>query len=357
MSALALLLFEQGNQVRGSDIKKYIFTEDEIRKKGIEIENINNMKIKSDEKIIIGLAMEEKYKKKYPNYISYTDMINYLSKDKISIAVAGTHGKTTTTKMLCHVLEDASYIIGDGEGKYTDSNLFIYEACEYKEHFLRYNPDIIVCTNIDYDHVDYYKSKEEYKEAFDKFFKKTDKVFIGTNEEKTNLLGRHIRKNAALVVNVCKSLGYKEEIIIEKLESFTMPNRRFDKKFINDCVIIDDYGHHPNEIIQNINAIKEEYQDKKLILCFKPDRISRILAFKNEFINIFNAVDKTYLFPFYEKGRKGRIIEKELGKENPNIKLKTKIKVYNNSVYLFTGSKMMNKEINRLENKIVCNKK
>ena len=170
MAGLAQILFDLGHNVKGSDSSNYVFTEEKLKEKGIEIESLDNMNYKDSDIIIIGNSFIGTYDFINKKTISYQEALSYLNDKYYSIAVCGTHGKTTTTNMIKHVLSstyDISYLVGDGQGKaYPNGNFFVYEACEHRRHFLSYNPDIIVCTNIDYDHVDYYKNKEEYKKAF-----------------------------------------------------------------------------------------------------------------------------------------------------------------------------------------------
>ena len=176
MSSLAMLVKDKGNDVRGSDVEEYIFTEEELKRRGIPILNFNKDNINKEDIVIIGHKFiesdnEEVIKAKEENkWYEYNDFISEFIKEYYSIAISGSHGKTTTTSLIMNVLnevDDCGCLIGDGSAHIGDnSNYFVFEACEQKEHFMKYSSDIIVINNIDYDHVDYFKTEDDYINAF-----------------------------------------------------------------------------------------------------------------------------------------------------------------------------------------------
>ena len=156
MSALAIIMKQLGYNVQGSDYDKHYFTEEGLLKNNIPIFSFNKENIKEDLIIILGNTFndenEEVKEAKIKNLKIYTyqEMVAKITNKFNLIAVSGCHGKTTTSSLLAHIL-NSNYLIGDGSGKITESNYFVLEACEYKRHFLKYNPNYIIITNIDLD--------------------------------------------------------------------------------------------------------------------------------------------------------------------------------------------------------------
>ena len=161
MSALAQILFDLGYEVMGSDKPDHFFTEKPLIERGIKILPFNKDNIKEDMLIVQGNAFsdtnEEVVRAKELNLKIYTyqEMVGKLTKMFNTITVAGCHGKTTTSAMLSHVLNNivgANYLIGDGSGyAIKENNYFVLEACEYKRHFLSYTPQYAIITNIELD--------------------------------------------------------------------------------------------------------------------------------------------------------------------------------------------------------------
>ena len=182
MSALAQIMKELGYSVQGSDVPKYFFTEDGLRELGIPVLPFDANNIEDGMKIVRGASFHEEnveVKKAIDlglNMYSYAEMVGSLTKKFRSICIAGCHGKTTTTSMMAHVLNNikgANYLIGDGTGYANRENeYFIVESCEYRRHFLAYTPDYAIITNIDLDHVDYFKDIDDVIYAYREFANK-----------------------------------------------------------------------------------------------------------------------------------------------------------------------------------------
>lgn len=351
-AAIASILKDEGNLVEGMDVDKYIFTEKELRLKKIFIHPFNYNNFTKDYIYIVGHdfinspVIKDLIAKKY-NVYEYNYFIAEYIKNKKSVAICGTHGKTTTTGMLAKALEDnnISYLIGDGTGKGNkNSELFIFEACEYKDHFLVYKPNFIIITNIDYDHVDYFLTKEQYIESFNKFANNADVVFINYKDyHKINhphiitygfdknadyvclnyvqnengisgiikckeknikfslpIYGEHNLEHILGIISFLDYHGYDLTLAIKKLAKFTGVKRRMVQTIINDDVFIDDYAHHPNEIIATINSVRAMYPSHKVIVFFKPDRYSRLIRFKDDFITSLKSGDQSFVLPLYE---------------------------------------------------------
>ena len=173
MAALATMLYDLGKEVCGSDLKKHFFTEDELVKRNIPIYEFNPTNIKDNYTVIIGNAFledfdEVKAARNNPTCTCYRyhEFLGKLIEDYISVGICGSHGKTTTTTMCSTVFsrfKNTAYLIGDGEGFLSkDSEYICIEACEFRRHFLAYKLDYVLITNIEIDHVDYFKDEQDY---------------------------------------------------------------------------------------------------------------------------------------------------------------------------------------------------
>lgn len=405
MSSLAILLKDKGEIVLGSDVSDYIFTEDNLKKKGIKILDFNKNNFDKDYVVIIGHKFidsdnEEVIKAKKENeYYEYNDFLKEFIKKYYSISISGSHGKTTTTSLVANMLneiDECGYLIGDGSAHISElSRYFVFEACEHKEHFLKYKSDVILVNNIDYDHVDYFKSEKDYVKAFYKFIENAkDKVVVnGDNfylrdlksvlkfglEDSNDVVARNVEENNKgisydvyfgnkflkrvsfpfyghhMVYNTLASiavglyLNLNIEIIEKGLNKFKGVNRRFNEETRDDCIYIDDYGHHPSEIEATIKAVQQKYSDKKIIAFFKGDRYSRVYKFAKEIASALDLADECYVLPFpscSEKEQDADISEKYLSLFSNKIKFLDeeeylKLATYSNRVYLFMSSKNM----------------
>ena len=331
MAPLATILYELGNEVAGSDIDKYIFIEDELRKRNIPIYSFNKDNIKDGYHVIIGNAFDESNEEvkaalENPNVkcTRYYDFLADFMEHYVSIAVAGTHGKTTTTGMAYHLFEDfdkTSVLIGDGTGHgQVGSKYFISETCEFQDHFLHYHPDYAIINNIELDHVDYFGNLERYIQSFEQFAKQVKKTVIVWGDD-PNIKKIHFEKhvlrfglgenNDVRAVNVLETpqglsfdvyihqelfghfniplfgmhmlynslaiitLGYLEDMsydyILSKLQTFKGTKRRYTVKTQGNNVFVDDYAHHPTAIRYVIEATRVRYPGKKIV--FQGERV------------------------------------------------------------------------------------
>lgn len=396
MSGLAIIMKKLGYDVEGSDYEKHYFTEENLIKNNIKILEFNKENIKDDMIIVKGntfneenVEVKEAIKKNLKIY-TYQEMVNIITNKYNLIAVSGCHGKTTTSSMLSHVL-DSNYLIGDGSGDINDSEYFVLEACEYKRHFLKYNPKTIIITNIDLDHVDYYKNIEEVIKAYQEFaniaktiiacgdntytkeIKHNNIYYYGTNENnyfhaknikyneegitfdlyinkeykynfKLPFYGTHMLLNTLAVISGCYLEKINLKQIEQKLKTFKGAKRRFKETKVLDNIVIDDYAHHPNEIKALIEATKQKYKDKKIIAIFEPHTYSRTKEFYKEISNELNKIDYSYVMDIYPSREKQKDYEgitsdliidelknsEQLKKEEINKLLK-----HHNSVLLF----------------------
>ncbi len=419
MASLATILYDLGYEVKGSDISKYIFIEDELRNRNIEILDFDANNIKDGYHVIIGNAFGEDHEevlaaRNNPTVtcMRYFDFLGEFMEHFVSIAVAGTHGKTTTTGMAYHLFKEydkTSVLIGDGTGHAVkEAKYFIAESCEYQDHFLHYYPKYAIINNIELDHVDYFKTLEAYKASFEKFANQVkDTVIIWgddpylpkLNIQKPKLmfgLGEH---NDVQAVNVLENmqgmsfdvyihrelfghfnlpfygkhmlldvlgvltLGYLEgmdaDYMQKRLATFKGVKRRYTIKEHDDCIYVDDYAHHPTAVKYVIEATRVRYPHKQVIALFKPDRFSRIKQFAKEFADSLNLADEVYLCHFPENAAKEPGIDidiTEIGQYIPRAKIikedmeaAKQLAKYHNAVYLFMSSK----DIYKLEEKVI----
>ena len=356
MSALALLLSDLGFEVVGyDDAEEHRFTEDKLIERGIKIYSKENNELDEDCIVVYSPALKLDT---HPELIKatnmglkiyeYQEMLGKLTKKFETICISGCHGKTTTTSMLSHImsnLDKCNYLIGDGRGHGDrESNKFILESCEYRRHFLAYDPEYVIITNIDMDHTDYYKSMDDMILAYQEFANKADKMVIacgddpythmlevnpqiyyyGLNEDNDikavdveyrndgtsfdayvegeyyghfdlPLFGKHMLLNALAVIAVCHYERYDAREVAKVLKTFKGAERRFKETFIGNNVIIDDYAHHPAEVKVTIKGARQKYPDKKIIAVFKAHTFSRVEEFSEDFATALNLADKAYV--------------------------------------------------------------
>ncbi len=355
VSALAKLCSKNGIIITGSDINESHIIDDlkENFNAIIKIGSNSDLITKNTNYVIYSPAISKKdteYRKaislKIP-IISYPEALGQISKQKTTIAISGTNGKTTTTSMVVEVLKDQginpTVIIGGILKKYNsnfiqgDSEYFVVEACEYKKSFLSIFHDIAVITNITEDHLDYFKNISEIQSAFIDFIKnKKNKGILICNEQlnelnpivkysKKNKIkiydyskyllddynplipGEHNKQNMATTLSVIESIGLDVDRAINYLQyKFSGTKRRMEKVGFTKygSLLIDDYAHNPEGLKFLIETINKKYINKKIILIFEPHLYSRTEDFKKEFGKILSTVDILYLFPVYKAREK-----------------------------------------------------
>lgn len=363
MASLALVLNDLGFHVAGSDIKKYTFTQEPLAKAGIKVAEFSANNIKDSGLVIVkGNAFKDDNvevktcEEKKIAWQSYPDTVEEIIKMHTSIGVSGTHGKTSTTGLLAHVLGEAaptSYLIGDGEGKgVKGSRFFVYEADEYRRHFLAYHPDYQIMTNIDFDHPDYFKDQADYTSAFQTAADQTQKgLFVWGGNDRLrqlhsviskytygfeenddfqavdvnrtttgssftvlkhgqkigkftiHLFGDHNILNATAVIAVAYTENIPLADIQKGLLTYQGAKRRFSEKDFKDINIIDDYAHHPTEMRATIQAARQRFPHKRLVVVFQPHTFSRTKKYAQDFVEILSSVDKAYITPIYASAR------------------------------------------------------
>ncbi len=347
LSAIARMFFLQGARVTGSDLAGSPVTES-LRDLGITVslghqaENIPH----GTELVIYTIALDKNdlefraAKARGIPMLSYPESLRWLSKDKYTIAVAGTHGKTTTTAMIAQVLIEAGYdptvIVGSllrrGREHASNfiagkSNYFIVEACEYRRSFLNIFPQVLVITNIEADHLDYYHDIDEVVLAFRELAMRVPKNgFIICDKEDSNILnalkgvpasiidynefeykgvlqvfGAHNRSNANAAKSVGRVLEIPDSALDTSLGSFQGVWRRFEYrgKTHAGALVYDDYAHHPTEIRATINGAREAHPEKKIVVVFQPHLYSRTKSLFTAFAEALSLADQVLLLPIY----------------------------------------------------------
>lgn len=355
MSTLAQILFDLGNEVSGyDDAKEHKFTQVGLDERGIKIFYDHNHDIDKDTIVTYSAAFKEDHPelKRVVSAGLTVKKYNEIMADVISqfetIGVSGTHGKTSTSSMIKHILENTvgcNYFIGAGDGKATrDNKYYVVESDEFNRHFKTYHPKYSIITNIEAEHLECYKDVTDIRNTFEIFANQTEKLVIanGDNEEvrkinyktkvlfygfnnnndvviknmklatdgsefdlyikkklfghfKLPLYGQHMVANAAAAITICREIGISSANIKKLLLTFHNAKRRFEVELVNDAVIVDDYAHHPTEIKVTLQAVKQRYPDRRLVVVFAPNTYSRTKDFTNEFVDAFNIADAAYL--------------------------------------------------------------
>ncbi|WP_408007247.1 UDP-N-acetylmuramate--L-alanine ligase [Pseudalkalibacillus sp. A8] len=404
MSPLAQILHDMKYDIQGSDIEQYIFTQQALEERDIPVLPFGADNVKSDQVVIAGNAFPNDHEEVakatelgVPVY-RYHHFLGEFIKKFISVAVTGSHGKTSTTGLLAHVLGAAkptSYLIGDGSGRgKEDSEYFVFEACEYRRHFLSYEPSYAIMTNIDFDHPDYFKDVNDVFDAFQSMALQVQKgiiacgddpylqqmqakvpvMFYGMNEnndfqagniqvnEKGTTFdvfvrnsyyetfsipgyGTHHVLNALSVIALCHYEQVNVNILKEQLATFKGVKRRFTEKKIGQQVLIDDYAHHPTEIKATIESAKQKYPDKEVVAIFQPHTYTRTQTFLTEFADSLNQADAVYLCDIFGSAREnsGDLKIENLQERIPNSNIIGEdtidlLSQHANSVLLFMGA-------------------
>lgn len=404
MSSLAQLLHDSSYTVQGSDVDKYFFTEDPLHERNIKVLPFDENNIQPGMRIIAGNA----FKDDHPELLRaqelglevtrYHEFLGAYMEQFTSIGVTGTHGKTSTTGLLAHVLEGyapTSFLIGDGTGKgVDDTKYFVFEACEYKRHFLSYYPDYAIMTNIDFDHPDYFTSLDDVLDAFGDMANQVKKAliacgdddnlqriqsqvpivyygldssndFYATNIEKNphgcsfdvfirdefyyrftiTLTGDHAIRNALGVITLCHYEGIPAEIVDQQLATFSGVKRRFSVLELEHHVLVDDYAHHPTEIRATLDSARQKYPGREVIAVFQPHTFSRTAAMLDQFAESLSEADHVYLCDIFGSAREQvgdftiqKLIDKIPDSQRLDLDDMSDLATHKNPVILFMGA-------------------
>lgn len=407
MSALALLLHQMGHQVQGSDVDNYYFTQYGLEQAGIPILPFDEANIRPGVELIAGNAFrpDNNVEIAYADaqgltYKRYHEFLGDLMTQFTSFGVAGAHGKTSTTGLLAHVMRnitDTSYLIGDGTGRGSaHASYFVFESDEYERHFMPYHPEYSIITNIDFDHPDYFTSLEDVFSAFNDYAKQVKKgLFVYGEDEQLRRItahapiyyygfeedndfvaydlqpsttgsifklrhkdkelgsfqiptfGRHNILNAAAVIANLYVAGFDLNLVAQHLKTFEGVKRRFTEKIVNGRVIIDDFAHHPTEIIATLDAARQKYPSKEIVAIFQPHTFTRTIALLDEFAAALEDADAVYLAQIYGSARetdKGEVKVEDLAAKISKkgglvtVENTSALLDHSNAVYVFMGA-------------------
>ncbi len=377
MAALAEIFVAKGIEVSGSDTADVFYTDSLLKKIGVKVfEKFDRQNIPSAVDLIVHSTAYNK--KNNPEVaaalkanfllLSYPVTLGLFFNRLFGIAVCGTHGKTTTAAMLAEILRQAGLkptaLVGSKVNNWGSASLsgtsqyFVIEADEYQNKLKHYFPNMVVNTNIDYDHPDFFKTQTDYFKAFQDFFRKIpaegtlifnagDKnstkaarrlkcraTCFGKNQKadfkmlgrkvlptggqsveaglpggkrlifNLKLAGEYNALNALAAIAAASRLGIKSEQAVRALENFESSERRLQKiKNFKRGVLYDDYAHHPQEIKATIEAVRERHPRQKIIIAFHPHTFSRTKKFFKAFAQTLALADKVYVLDIYSSAR------------------------------------------------------
>lgn len=370
MNPLAHLSLKSGLSVSGSDLKRSENTKRIVEAGATFFGSHSEANIDSAKTIVYSTAISEKNPefsaslKHNKNLMHRSDLLAcMLNTSPSGIAILGTHGKTTTSSMTAFLLQSlglkVSAVIGGEMKNFSTSYLynkesecFIAEADESDGTFTKYNPHILVLTNIDKDHLDFYASLENIENSFLNYISNcvscktvivnSDKISkgfieripkskivikIGKNLDSDIILasnsknecalsynhktvtftppfiGLHNLENAACAVAVCIAKNLSFEAACKRLSTFEGVKRRMDILYMSkNLLLVDDYAHNPGKIQSCVLAIRNQYKDYKLVTIFQPHRYSRLKTMYKEFISSFKGSDKVFVTPVFSAG-------------------------------------------------------
>lgn len=382
MSSLARWFLAQGYEVSGSDLTASATTK-ELSADGIKIAiGHDKIQVPADAKqVIFNQAIPEnnpeliRARELNIPTLSYPQSVGELTKLYKTVAIAGAHGKSTTTSIVSLILRKAKFdptvIVGTKlkefgnrnflEGK---SDYLVIEADEWKASFLNYFPYAALITNIDREHLDFYKNLRNVKQAFGKFLQNVHPYgLVVLNKDDKNLYalksktkrpivwyslaskeaeavkkvikipGLHNLSNATGAFVLCRALGVKKSVILSAISRFNGAWRRSEFRGISGGAdLYDDYGHHPTEIKATLAGFREKFPDANLVCVFQPHQRERLKLLFKDFTGAFDSADHTVLLPLYApSGRDAgpasvsseklsRAVEKRSGKVVPIAK-------------------------------------
>lgn len=426
MSSLALYVLNENKVVGGYDKVKSEIT-DTLISQGATINFNDEFKIipksfldKENTLIVYtpAIPLSNKqfvfFKKSGFTIMKRSELLGEISKDKFCIAIAGTHGKTTTSSILSHILFDnnlnfTSFVGGISENYNTNfiqngNEIILVEADEFDRSFLTLNPNIACVTSIDADHLDIYENEVELKESFNQFknnIKKDGVLFVNdqipmngmtygfnsnsnyfisnyrVNDEVAHfdinfkksitsiqfkMQGKHNALNALVAFAIGNFLGINNDDIQKSLSTFKGVKRRFSYILKSPRVIIDDYAHHPTEIDAVQKSVKEMYPGKKITAVFQPHLYTRTRDFMDQFaesLSEFDEIILTDIYPAREQPIKNINSQALLKKIKNNRKLISKksnlsscLKNSKSDVFVIMGAGDISDEVQLIKEKI-----
>ena len=370
MSGLARMLLDSGAVVSGSELNPNAQTL-ELAGRGVRISRDQMGELLGREiDLVVRTAAVKDNNPEYQaagryglKTIKYAELLGQVMQERLGVAVAGTHGKSTTTAMIAHALlqcgADPSFVVGGtvpqlgGGSRSGRGKVFVAEACEFDRSFHNLRPRIAIITNIEEDHLDCYKDIHEIVESFRTFARLvpadglvlangTDRrvlqavsalvtpvqtVSVGgptdwsarvsvvengcyrgeirfhgkpAGELRLSVAGEHNLFDATMAVAACAACGVESRLAADALADFRGVDRRMTEVgFFNGAVVVDDYGHHPTEIRTTLTALRQKYSPRRLLCVFQPHQHSRTRFLLDDFAHSFSAADQTIVPDIY----------------------------------------------------------
>ena len=370
MSGLASMLLDSGAVVTGSELKPNSQTF-ELTRRGARIsrDQIGEL-LSPDVDLVVRTAAVPDTNREYEvakafnlRVVKYAELLGQVMQERYGVAVAGTHGKSTTTAMIAYALTrcgtDPSFVVGGtvpqlgGGSRSGAGRVFVAEACEFDHSFHNLRPRVAIITNIEEDHLDCYSGIEDIVNSFRTFARlvPSDGVIIANGQDarvgqaigglgtpiewvalereatwstrataiengcprghvlhqgkpvaelKLSVAGEHNLFNATVALAACAACGVAPADAAEALASFTGVDRRMTR--VGDChgaTVVDDYGHHPTEVRATLKALRERYAPRRLFCVFQPHQHSRTRFLLDEFATAFSAADETIVPDIY----------------------------------------------------------
>jgi UDP-N-acetylmuramate--alanine ligase len=402
VSALAQYYLAKGHTVSGSDLMSSEIT-DYLANLGVKLnisEKVNSEMINVDLVIYSPAIKPENtefkfYKDNGTKCFSYPEALGELTKEYFTIAICGSHGKSTTTAMTALALIkagiDPTVIVGTKLAEFSGTNFrlgqskyLVIEACEYEESFLSYWPKVIVITNIEAEHLDYFKNLKNVLLAFKKFTSHLPKngVLIYNSDDKNasiiarsskamrqsshkfsikskdaqtikkivKIPGKHNVYNALAALQVARELKIEDKITLKSLSEYKGSWRRFEVKqgILNNkkITVISDYAHHPTEVLATLKATREKFSKNKIWCIFQPHQYQRTFLLVKDFIKVFRTakIDNIIITDIYGvAGREDKKTNINSQKLVESIKKKNVIYIPFNDILGYLKSLPVNK--------------
>jgi len=368
MSALARYFHSKNSKVSGYDKTETVLTK-QLQQEGIDVHYEDNLDLIDKQASVVvytpAIPAEHKglnyYRDNGYEVVKRSDVLQWITEASFNVCVAGTHGKTTVTSMVAHILRDTGYgcnaFLGGIAANYhtnfwsSENNTVVVEADEYDRSFLKLSPDVAIITAMDADHLDIYGTGEEVENAFIQFAGKvksngllikkyglhrteaftnnnqlsysfndtaadvhvtTVKVVDGSyqftvqgkgwllNDVVLHMGGLHNIENCIAAITVAKHLQIEDDKIRKAVASFKGVRRRFEYALKTDKqVLIDDYAHHPEELKALLSGVRSLYGDKKITIVFQPHLFSRTNDLADGFAASLDMADEIILLPIY----------------------------------------------------------
>jgi len=372
MSALAQITAHLENTiVTGSDVSERFFTDSVLERAHIPVAEFSPENVEKADLVVASAA----YAPTHPEIaralelhipvLSYPQYLGRLMAQKRGIAVAGTHGKTTTTAMIGLVLLEAGFdptiIVGSdvpsigGNAHCGRGEFFLAESCEYRRHFLNYSPEYLIITNIEFDHPDYFSDLHDVIAAFNEFAQKVPnhgRIFMWAEEPNRQAMGplapvttfglspaadvravdiafhdeassmkvlihgeyvgdlelhaagKHNILNALATIALCREIGVPAAQILTSLSKFNGTKRRFEHLGSKDgALIVDDYAHHPTEIRSTLEGARLSYPSRRIRAVFQPHTFTRTEKLLQEFSQAFEQADEVVVAEIFASAR------------------------------------------------------